>query len=317
MKLKEIRQVGSRGCLFTYEFGDSVYLINTQDKLILCDTSEGKKEMEYLKQYIKEKELFEKPLFIFNSHSDWDHIWGNDAFLNPYIIGHITCRERMKERAELDLEILSHFHDNDIEIKLPNITFQDRLIFEEDDIEFIYTPGHTICSATCYDRIDKVVYVGDLIEYPIPVINDLNIEAYIKSLEIIKGLNSKAIITSHSKIVSHDLIDEHIKYLYDVISGKYLTFTNESDLIRHAMNLKNLLILEYDQKIKEKLNDNLDYKSYKLHLWNYISTKHNFQYKKLWDISDLSLQDLKEDLEEYYDNQEFSEMKIKLRDNWL
>lgn len=320
MKLKEIRKMGCRGYLFTYEFGDSVYLINTEDKLIICDTSEGRKEMEYVKQFIKDKDLLDKPLFIFNSHSDWDHIWGNDAFLNPYIIGHRTCRERMEERALFDLEVLSHLHDSNIEIKLPNITFNEKLVFEDDDVEFIYTPGHTICSATCYDRIDKVAYVGDLIEYPIPVINDLNFEGYIKSLESIKSLNPKTIITSHSKIVSHDLIDKHIDYLYDVISGKYLTFTNEFAPIRHTLNLKNIILLRFDEKIKKKYKDDFEYITYKIHLWNYISTRHNFHQKKIWDISELSVQDLKQDLEAYDENNQenlkFNKREVTRRGNW-
>ncbi|QVK18586.1 MBL fold metallo-hydrolase [Mycoplasmatota bacterium] len=320
MKIKEICEISSRGILFTYEFGDSVYLINTQDKLILCDTSEGKKEMEYVKQYIKDKEISHKPLFIFNSHSDWDHIRGNDSFINPYIIGHTTCRERIKERADLDLEIFPHSPDNNIEIKLPNITFQERLVFEEDDIEFIYTPGHTVCSATCYDHKDKVMYVGDLMEYPIPVINSLYLEAYIQSLETIKRLSPQIIITSHSKIVSNDLIDKHINYLQDVLSGKYLTSISEIAPIRHGLNLKNLLILKYDEKVKEKLGYQFEYKSYKLHLWDYISTKHKFQYKQLWDISDISIHDLKQDLEEYLENiQENSELyyrKSNQQDQW-
>jgi len=233
MKLKGIQEIGSRGVLFTFEFGDSVYLINTKDKLILCDTGEGNDGMEYVSQYIKNKLLEEKPLFIFNSHSDWDQTWGNDAFINPYIIGHISCRKQMVEKSELDLIILSHLHDDSVQIKYPNLTFSEKLIFDDDEIEFIYTPGHTICSATCFDRLDQITYVGDLIEKPIPTLNYLNIEEYIESLKMIKNLNPKTIITTHSNIVSNDLIDDHIEYLEDVLEGKYLTFTNDFAPIRH------------------------------------------------------------------------------------
>ncbi len=297
MKLSEIQKIGSRGVLFIYEFGDSVYLINALDKIILCDTSEGKAEMGYVKDYLKDQNLLDKPLFIFNSHSDWDHIWGNEAFPDAYIIGHNYCRKRMMEKGEFDLTVFSR---DDINLKYPNITFSDQLIFADDDIEFIYTPGHTICSATCVDHLDNVCYVGDLIEYPLPFLNATNLEDYIKSLRFIKELQVNTIITTHSKIVSESLIDEHIHYLYDVLSGKYLTFTNEFSPIRHLINLKNLLVLEYEDVMKNKLVDKFDYQQYKLNLWNFIRTKHGYQNKRIFDLRELSYQELKDDLEEFH-----------------
>ncbi len=298
MQIKTITEVGSRGILFTYEFGDSVYLINSFNKLFLCDTNEGYESMEYVKNYIREHKLTDKTLFIFNSHSDWDHIWGNDAFKDPYIIGHLTCKDRMMERAEFDL--IKQLHSEDIKIKFPNITFKEKLVFVDEDIDFIYAPGHTVCSSICFDRIDKVLYVGDLLEIPIPVLNDIDLIRYIETLQKIKDIDATTIITTHSNIVNQDLIDRHIEYLQDVIKGKFLIFNNEYTPIRHAYNLKNLLLLNFDEKMKTKLKSKFNFLDYKLDLWKFIVTKHNNKDKGMWNLIEMSYQDLKEDLEEYY-----------------
>ncbi len=301
MRLSEIKEIGSRGILFTFEFGDSVYLINAMDKLILCDTHEGKKSMEHVKQYIQTNDLMDKQLYIFNSHSDWDHIWGNDAFDAP-IIAHQSCSKRMKERAILDLEIYSNFHDDTIKIKYPTITFKKQLVFEDIGIEFIYAPGHTIDSTICFDKDEKNVYVGDLLEKPIPILSYLHLDKYIDSLELIKRLKPNIIITTHSNIVSETLIDEHILYLKDVMSGRYLTNTTKQAPIRHGINMKNLLLLQYEEKMRNELQEHFNYYEHKIDLWHYISQRHHYYQKRIWDISELSYQDLKEDLRDYFDN---------------
>ncbi len=297
MKLEKITHIGSRGIMFTYEYGDSVYLINCFNKLVLCDTSEGIEEMEYVKTYLKENNLEKKALFIFNSHSDYDHVWGNEFFENENIIASDECLYRMKERGELDLEI---FSNQNTKLKYPNITFSNKLKFIDEEIEFIYAPGHTICSAICFDKLDNVLYVGDLLEKPIPVLSYIDLSCYIKTLELIKNLNVKYLITTHSEIVDNDLINQHIQYLNDVIMGKYLTFTNEFMPIRHAYNLKNLLLLEYDELFKAKLKANFNYKTYKEDLWEFICCKQNLYNKQVWDIRELSYEDLQYLLKEYY-----------------
>jgi len=167
-------------------------------------------------------------------------------------------------------------------------------------IEFVYTPGHTICSSICIDHFDEVVYVGDLLEDPIPLLNYLDLGKYLESLEYLKSLKPKIIITTHSQIVKNKLVDEHISYIIDVIRGKYLTFSNDFSPIRHTFNMKNLLLLRLEEKIKTIAEEKFDYKEYKLNLWDYIVKKHQFVNKRLWDISDISYLELKKDLEMYY-----------------
>lgn len=296
MKLKQIRPIGKRGVLFTFEFGDCVYLIKTDKVNILCDTSEGEEEMSYVKTFLLENNLDDKPLYIFNSHSDYDHIWGNNAFPDSNIIAHKYCRQRILEKGEYDLIVRNQ---KNITLKLPNITFTDTLCLADIGIEFVYTPGHTVCSASCIDYIDKVIYVGDNLEAPLPYLNHLVLDDYLYTLDYLKNLSCDYIISTHSGIVDKSLIDEHLLYLEDVQSGKYLTFSNEYMPIRHMQNMKNLLLLQHEVKMKKVIGKNFNYISYKNNLWNYISERHNDKNIRFWDISQISYQELKDYLETY------------------
>lgn len=217
----KVERIAKRGTLFTFQEGDSlfsqdtcVYLINTGEKLFLCDTHVGPKSMAVVKDYINAEGLGNKEVIVFNSHSDWDHIWGNCAFPDSIIIAHDSCKRRIAEDGEKALErFKGKYHDGSFGLKLPNLTFDSRLSFEDCGIEFIYAPGHTVDSAICYDREDSVLFVGDLVEYPEPYLQYENLQVYIKSLEYIKSIKADIVISGHSGIVNEDLINENINYI--------------------------------------------------------------------------------------------------------
>ncbi len=55
--------------------------------------------------------------------------------------------------------------------------------FAEEGVEFYFTSGHTEDSCSCFDHIDKTLFVGDNVESPVPHINELNVTAYVSTLE--------------------------------------------------------------------------------------------------------------------------------------
>lgn len=305
-----IVKVGNRGVLFNYEDGDcpigggtSVYLINTENKLFLCDTHMGYKSMDVVKEYIKENNLSNKELIIFNSHSDWDHIWGNCAFEKETIIGHEKCRNIMQESGGYTLDLLAKYKNGTVEFKYPNVTFDNKLSFKDEGIEFIYAPGHTECSAICYDKRESVVFVGDLVEEPYPILNYGDWNAYIKSLEFIKSLNADFIVTAHSGIVDEGLVDENIKYIKDFIRCYELSNTsgiNDKEILSNynrSINVK--LILEYEELIKKRLGDEFDYRSYKREFWSSLNVKYEDLNKEYIYKQDIKHEDLKQAFENY------------------
>ena len=293
-------EIGERGVIFQYNDENLVYLIKGDDKLFLCDTHEGPLSMDYVVDYIEKNNLTEKELFIFNSHSDFDHVWGNCAFDN-IIIAHSFARKRLKETWDYYYEVKSKYHNGEVRLKLPDLIFNDTLKFCEEEIEFTHTPGHTIDSALCIDHRDKVAYVGDLVEFPIIVIGYYHLEQYIQSLKYIKRLadESYTIVTSHSGIADKSLIDDNMRYILNLIRDKEVDLDEERFQNRHNFNKKNLMILRYEKTIKDKLGTDFDYKKYKKDYWSKFGIEYEQLDQEYFHIINTSKEKLEKALQEF------------------
>ena len=217
-----VQNVGSRGLVFIFpDFLTSekvlmtiqIYVINGKDHLFICDTGIITEQINMLKQYIKDKNLDKKPIIIFNTHFHLDHIGGNGVIDTAEVVSHITCRENMiqsiKEMKKKDKNKLE-----DKSIAYPSIVFQEKLIFSEDNVEFFYSPGHSEDSASCYDKIDKILYIGDNLVDPIPLMTWHRIDRYLTTLENYCKIDTKAIILGHNLVLNDtSFIKETINYI--------------------------------------------------------------------------------------------------------
>lgn len=258
-----IRKTGTRGTIFTYDDNISVYLINGNQKIVLCDTHLGPLSMEVIKQYLA-ADYPQKEILIFNSHSDWDHIWGNCAFAGAEIIAHETARTRMQELGPFELARLKNLHQGEIVLKYPSLTFSEHLALENEDIEFIYAPGHTIDSALCFDRKDSVLFVGDLVEYPIPYLDYYDLSVFCKTLDFIRDFPAKTKLSAHSGIVSNDLIKRNLEYIKEIKNNQSVPpeMIGSSTEV-HQYNLNNRLLLKYEPSLRKQAGKSFAYQAYK------------------------------------------------------
>ncbi len=273
--IQEIKEVGKRGVIFQYEDQNLVYLIKGDKRLYLCDTHLGPKSMDPVKNYIIENNLARKELVIFNSHSDYDHNWGNCAFEDKLIIAQEANLSRFKLRGEYDLEMKSRFQNGRVKLVYPNMIFKEKLYFADDEIEFIYLPGHSRDSAICLDHQDSAVYVGDLVEAPIPIILWHDLEAYIQSLKYLKSLSVDRYIASHSGLVEKKLIEENLEYIQNLAQEKDLNFADEGINKVHKFNQKNLLMQRFQETAQEKLGARFDFKDFKIAFWQELDSSYD------------------------------------------
>lgn len=295
-----IKEIGSRGTIFTFDDETSVYLVNSDKRLFLCDTHLGPISMEVIKQYIMDHNWTSKELIVFNTHSDWDHIWGNCAFENALIIGHETCRQRMLERGQYDLEIIpEEYHMGKVQIKLPNLTFTDKIIFDDDGVEMIYSPGHTICSSIFYDKTDSVLFTGDLVENPMPFTLYEDLEKFADSLSLIKDINANILVSAHSSIVDIKQVDKNLVYIKNIIANIPQSFDDEGDQMMHENNLKRVMMLKYEKRAKEKLGNNFKLKSFKRDFWSTLNVKKEDLNPEGLHIRNTAYNDLEKALSQY------------------
>jgi len=259
--LSSIR-VSDRTWILTFDDDISVMIIIGARYSVLCDTHLGPESIGEIHNFLASIDHPDN-LFIFNSHSDWDHIWGNCACQDSIIAAHTSCRERMKERGAYDLSQQKAQIRGPVQILLPNLTFDSRLCLEDDDIEFRYAPGHTIDSSVCFDRKDYILYVGDLVEDPIPYIDYDRIDGYIKTLESLVSSSIQVFISSHSGIITRDLIRSNISYLNAVLTGKEVDMSSFGVYKAvHQANLNTLIIFRYEALAREILGDTFSFETF-------------------------------------------------------
>ena len=186
----EIIKIGSRSTLFRYfvkewSCGMNMHLITATHRNYLIDTGCGSVDAGFVKEYLKGDD---KPLIVINTHYHWDHIWGNHCFDDTVIIANKRSIELIKDSWDICLEDNKHLIKGEVRLKMPNLTFDDEIYFEDDKIRIFYTPGHTPDGISIYDDLDKVLNagdnIGDTMDAILPVIEDMaDFKSTIKTYE--------------------------------------------------------------------------------------------------------------------------------------
>lgn len=269
----KIEKIGTRGTIFTFAEAESAlgeyscYLIEGNKRFYLCDTHLGPRSMEPIKKYMATLAPA-KPLIIFLSHSDWDHIWGSCAFTNALVVTHELCARYISERGLLELTRYEDYQNGSVLLVEPGLTFDNRLSFADDGVVFYSAPGHTADSACCQDLRDNITYVGDLIERPEPVISWHDIEAYITTLETLEEQEGVEYISTHSGIVHKEDIELNLEYLRRCQQ----LLSEEPSRIDHSNSLhKQHILLLYEDAVAQVKGKDFDYTAFQQGLWRSLS----------------------------------------------
>ena len=227
MKAPVVSAVGKRGALFTFFDLDgletNVYAINGPLHVFVVDTFLGPRSMNIVKKQMASS-LRRKPVVVVNTHYHWDHVWGNCAFPKTLIVAHAVCREKIARIGAKELEAYGKLKQGNVKLVLPNCTLTDKLVFEDDGVEIFHTPGHSADSCSVYDRQDKVLFVGDNVEQPLPYLYSKELETYGRTLESYLTIKSKRVIAGHCTTVTPRIIRQNLEYLAafrDGATGKY------------------------------------------------------------------------------------------------
>ncbi len=261
----EIITVGSRGILFHYSDVKmdslnepvNIYVINGKNHLFICDTHLGPDVMKEVVSYLDEQGMTSKPIIVFNSHYDPDHVFGNCFFKDELIISHSKCRSLLETKGEELLEQFEKLKKGNVEIVLPNVVFEKRISFEDEGIEFLHTPAHTEDSSSCIDYPEKILFAGDnILLEPLPYLDRSDVAEFKETLEFYKSLllsgKIEQIVTTHTDIVTDTKqIDELLNYLenYNSFTVDISNYSFRYKLI-HYNNLS-----EHAKQFQEKGNN--------------------------------------------------------------
>lgn len=232
--------IGTRGVQFSVSdpYPVFVYLIRGVYHWFLCDTAFGPDAMTEIRKYIAGQDD-SLPLVIFNTHADYDHIWGNCAFEGALVVAHEKCRARMEAHGARELERFAKDRRGDVRLIYPALTFSERLRFPDDGVELRHTPGHTDDSSSCFDTVDRVLVAGDNIETPIPyLVADGGVDPFIRTLEEYRELKPARIISGHDSEPKMQLIEENLEYMRAFRDGTVARYEKEPFNAIHLRNVE-------------------------------------------------------------------------------
>lgn len=116
--------------------------------------------------------------YIILTHEHTDHTWGVNALVDKFG-AHVICSEVCKQNLakEFQAYFLLYFDNPDYHYtvcKVDRTTEElgDKLKWQGYEIEFIYTPGHSMGSICIF--IDEMLFTGDTVMQSKPYINKRN-----------------------------------------------------------------------------------------------------------------------------------------------
>lgn len=215
---------------FAFEFNEVkpyltyVYVIIRGSQAFMIDTFCG---IDYIKDILA---LFpDKEWIAINTHAHFDHLWGNEGFDTIY--AHPLCQPSKEDYALYH----PYFKGKNPFVK-PN-HFVDHYIFEEANLEIVYTPGHSIDGISIYDHKHHCIFVGDNLERPIVQIDKTLLQEY---QEILAYYSKHANVfhAGHTLHLNQDDVKNTIDYLQKIENHETIIFEDPVTQKIHEQNVK-------------------------------------------------------------------------------
>lgn len=206
------------------------YLIKTRNFLLVYDTLLGPVSGAWLRQ--RALELAEdRPILVFNSHADWDHYFGNQAFVEP-ILGSRECRRRVLEVAGAG-ELARKRQDcldsyGPVQLVAPTVVLDGEPTLDGGDltIQALFTPGHRPDHLALWVPELRTLFPGDCLERPIPLVDEDStptsgtLEHLIASLTRMRALEPAWVLANHAPPCHGcGLLDDNLGYLTGVLQA--------------------------------------------------------------------------------------------------
>jgi glyoxylase-like metal-dependent hydrolase (beta-lactamase superfamily II) len=206
-----------------------VFVIVSQRYVVLADTLINLRTAAELLR-IAEPHLAGRQLLAIDTHSHWDHCWGNQLFAGPGaphpapLIATRRCTELLAgPTAQEKLgQMRAHEPDRFGEVVLapPTLLFDERLRIDGGDLtlELFATPGHASDHIAIYIPQIGTLLAGDAAELPFPFVESAATLPELRdSLARMAALEPRVALSCHAPGVSSpQLLHDNIAYFDEV-----------------------------------------------------------------------------------------------------
>nr|WSZ99046.1 MBL fold metallo-hydrolase [Streptomyces sp. NBC_00857] len=157
------------------------------------------------------------PRTVINTHFHGDHTFGNFVFPEAVVVGHDRARTEMAEAGRHLTELWPDVCWGELELVLPELTYQDRLTLHVGGIraELIHTgPAHTTNDTVVWLPERSVLFTGDLVMSGVtPFCPMGSVSGSLQALDRLRSLGARTVVTGHGPVTGPEVFDETESYL--------------------------------------------------------------------------------------------------------
>ncbi|MFW9779851.1 MAG: MBL fold metallo-hydrolase [Candidatus Heimdallarchaeota archaeon] len=211
-----MRFVGKHPSLSIDEGGVVAGAVYSRKEAVVIDTLFFPEDAKKIRRYLEEKGFVIRG--VINTHSDADHVWGNQFFGAVQIIAHEKTLSLMKKQGtELLRSAKKSFSSlKNVSQVFPTQTYTEtfRLSVGEIPLVLYHMPGHTSDSSIVHLPQQKILFAGDVvIELPFVKFDSRKL---LESLHKIKKMDVDIIVQGHGSVCGKKKIQSDISYLESI-----------------------------------------------------------------------------------------------------
>jgi glyoxylase-like metal-dependent hydrolase (beta-lactamase superfamily II) len=209
-----------------------VFIIVSKRYVVLVDTLINPRTAAELLR-IAEPHLAGRQLLVVDTHSHWDHCWGNQLFAGPGathpapLIGTRRCAELIagpRAQAKLaDMRASEPDRFGEVMLVPPTLLFEERLRIDGGDLtlELFLTPGHAADHIAISIPEIRTLLAGDAAELPFPFVESAATLPQLRdSLARMAALEPRVALYCHAPGVSSpQLLHDNIAY-FDMVEQR-------------------------------------------------------------------------------------------------
>ena len=178
------------------------------------------------------RHITDKPIqYLVDTHSHWDHSWGNEEFPEATIIGHENCYNEMVD-VEWNRQWLEQIMSSGdpwseeaglVTITPPNLTFKTsmRLYFGGREIVLRYLGrAHTGGDTHIHLPDEGIVFCGDVAQDGgVPYLGDSYPQEWPDTDDRLVGLPAERFVSGHGPVGQHSALEEARDFIHDLVGS--------------------------------------------------------------------------------------------------